>query len=194
MLTPDDGDDTAHAHQRAEARRNMFVMATLYCPGGSAPARIRNMSRTGALIESAVEAPENSPVRLSRGTLSVSGSIAWRLDNRAGVRFDAVIQVDDWLPGGGGGSTGQQRVDEIIHSCRTLQAGEFESSASAPPAAAGLADVARQLAEIRDALNAAGEVLAEDMAVAMAHPAPLQTLDISIQKLERLAARLNARF
>ena len=50
LLAPEGAYGPGASHQRAEARSNMFVMAVLYVDGGSAPARIRNMSRGGALI------------------------------------------------------------------------------------------------------------------------------------------------
>ena len=66
------------AHQRAEVRNNMFVVAVLYGAGGSVPVRVRNMSRGGALVESADTPGEGQHVRLSRGSLSVRGHIAWQ--------------------------------------------------------------------------------------------------------------------
>jgi len=192
LLAPDDGDHGDQAHERADMRSNMFVVAALYCDRGSSPVRIRNMSRSGALIESAVIPPEQSPVRLSRGSLAVVGQIVWRKDNRAGIRFDAAVEVGNWLPGGGH-STAQQRVDEIVHSCRTTHSNQPEPATAAPTAPPALAELAGQLVEIKHALNAMGEVLAEDMAVAMAHSTELQTIDISVQKLERIAAFLAVR-
>ena len=105
------------AHQRAEVRNNMFVVAVLYGAGGSVPVRVRNMSRGGALVESADTPGEGQHVRLSRGSLSVRGHIAWQRDNRAGIRFDTAIDVSDWLPLGAR-PTGQQRVDEIVQDRR----------------------------------------------------------------------------
>src|SRR5688500_15452 len=85
--------------RRVEARSNIFVVAALAWSSGTGPVRIRNMSRTGALIEGATIPPEGSPVRLSRGSLSVRGEIVWRRENRAGMRFGSAETVADWLPG-----------------------------------------------------------------------------------------------
>jgi len=60
---------------RVESRSNIFVMATIYAPGGSTPVRVRNMSRTGALVEAPVLPAAGSRVRLSRGSLTVVGDI-----------------------------------------------------------------------------------------------------------------------
>lgn len=186
MLAPEAPHDGNEAQQRADVRSNMFVMAVLYCAGGSAPARVRNMSRGGALIESAVIPPVATEVRLSRGSLGVSGHIVWRSENRAGVQFDAAIAVSDWLPGGNR-PTGQQSVDEMIHACRTATAPEPEA---APSPWVTIAEARRQLLEFSDLLNVAAGELASDIAVASGHPTALQSIDVAAQKLEKLASLL----
>ncbi len=179
--------DPDPAHQRADVRNNMFVRAVLYGDGGSAPVRIRNMSRSGALIESSDIPTEGLNVRLSRGSLSVRGHIAWRRDNRAGIRFDTTIEVSDWLPRGSK-PTGQQRVDEMVHACRTSGRDGVEGPAA--PITANQAEAIRQLLDCRDTLNAVAEELAGDTAIAVGHPAALQTIDVTAQMLEKLASRL----
>lgn len=186
LLAPDAVYDPA-AHQRAEVRNNVFVSAVLHTDGGSVPVRIRDMSRGGALIESAVIPPEDSPVRLIRGSLSANGHIAWRKDNRAGIRFGCSIEVGDWLPRANG-PTEQQRVDEMIHACRTATAEGDESIA--PATASSKAEAIRQLLDYRDSLNAVAEELAGDLAVAKGHPTALQALDMTAGMLAKLAARL----
>ena len=189
LLAPDAAYDPG-AQQRTDMRSNMFVTAVLYADGGSVPIRIRNMSRGGALIESAIIPPEASQVRLSRGSLSVGGHIAWRRDNRAGIRFDAAVEVANWLPRGNK-PTEQQRVDELIQACRseTSQGGERTS----PKSAAGQAEIVRHLREYRDTLNAVAEELAGCVAIAKTYPIALQKIDVTAQMLEKLAARLAGR-
>ncbi len=186
LLAPDAADKAGPTQQRVEVRSNMFVTAVLSCDRGSAPVRIRNMSRCGALIESAIIAPEQTPVRLSRGSLSVRGHVAWRRDNRAGIRFDVAIEVTDWLPRGNKPS-GQQRVDEMIHTCRTSSGNGGESTAALT---ASQADAIRQLLDCRDALNSVAEELAGDMAIATGHPTALQRIDVTAQMLEKLASNM----
>ena len=189
LLAPDAAFDAARAQQRAELRNNMFVAAVLDRGDGAVAVRIRNMSRGGALIECAPGLAEGSPVRLTRGSLNADGHIAWARDNRAGIAFNAAVAVADWLPRGNK-PTGQQRVDAIIHACRT-------GNAAAPvdaPAPLGLAqEVRRRLLEFHDALNLAAADLAADHAVAVNHPLALQSLDVTAQKLEKLAAELAGR-
>lgn len=192
LLAPAADADHCGAQQRSNVRSNMFVMAAIYCGGGSRPVRIRNMSRSGALIESADIPAENSEVRLGRGSLSVFGRIIWRRGKRAGIRFDSDVAVADWLPRGSG-ITGQHRVDEIVHACKTLPAGALEGMAPSAAAEASHRDIARQMLQFRDSLNAVAEELAGNMAISAAHPTALQTLDVMGQKLEKLAAVLVGR-
>src|SRR5215210_4712030 len=101
---------TPAPENRIESRSNIFVVATLYWPQGSAPVRIRNLSPSGALIEGAIPAPVGSQVRLCRGRHSVSGHLVWIEANKAGLRFAASATVTDWLPSGNRGS-GQLLAD-----------------------------------------------------------------------------------
>lgn len=194
LLAPDDGCQRDFGHLRGEDRRNLFVAATLYGPAGQEPVRIRNLSRHGSLIEGRILPEEGTRVRLSRGSLSVAGTLVWRRDGRGGLRFESTVSVDDWLPRGAaaaaGVSPGQQQVDETVHRIRL---GTLRAAAPAGGNGDALADLAGQLAEVRLALNAAAQALAEDQAVAMAHPAALQAIDIGVHKLERIAILLAGR-
>lgn len=185
LLAPG-ADDAGRAQQRAEARSNLFVAALLYGDGTAAPVRIRNLSRRGALIEAPSAPPEGVPVRLVRGSHSANGRIAWRRDNRAGVQFDADIAVSDWLPGGNR-QNGQQRVDEMVHACRTGVLGPVNAEA---PSAGSQSEAARQLLESSETLRAAAEELAGDPVVAAAHMSALQTIDMLGHDLRTLAATL----
>ena len=188
LLAPDAAFDATRAQQRAEMRSNMFVAAMLYGGDGSVTVRIRNMSQGGALIECSQAPPEGAPVRLTRGSLSADGHVAWARDNRAGIAFGGAVAVADWLPRGNK-ATAQQRVDAMIHACRTGAAAPTDA-----PAGPGVADeIRKQLLEFGDALNLAAAELAADPAVAANHPLALQTLDVTTQRLEKVAAALAGR-
>jgi hypothetical protein len=186
LLAPDAETHPGYAHQRAEERSNMFVMATFYCERGSFPVRVRNMSRGGALIESAAIPLEESRVRLSRGSFSVRGQIIWRDDKRAGVRFDADVEVGDWLPGVNRPSH-QQRIDQIVEECRDHPVAGAEPAASS---SFGQATAIGQLLDLRDMINGIAELLAGDTQIAIAHATALQKLDIAAHSLDTLASAL----
>jgi len=180
--------DVADAsQQRTDERNHMFVVAVLYADGGSVPIRIRNMSRSGALIECAAIPAEGSPVRLSRGSLCVRGSVAWQTEDRAGIRFDGPVAVSDWLPRAGKPS-GQQRVDSIVQACRQPRPPLGESHES--PAALGKEEIVRQMLELKVALDEAADALANHPGAAASCPTALQTIDVTAQKLGKLAAFL----
>lgn len=188
---PVDPNSDSGAQRRLDARSNIFVVAALASAGGSWPVRIRNMSRSGALIEGAVLPPEGTPLRLSRGSLSVTGEIVWRRENKAGVRFDSAVAVADWLPGGNR-ATGQQRVDEIVYSVKAEIGALRQSAAPAHPSVPERTDIAGELLELKASLATAAEELADDEAAAERHPGALQAIDMAGQKLEKLARLFGA--
>ena len=191
LIAPGNGDmdaDADGAQRRVEPRSNIFVVAALASASGTGPVRIRNMSRSGALIEGAMIPAEGARVRLSRGSLSVTGRIVWQRGSRAGLRFHSTVAVADWLPGGKS-ATGQQRVDEIVYSYKA-EIGEMRLPAAPPPEARP--DIGRELLEIRAALTAVGEELASDDATTARHPQALQAIDVAAQKLEKLARDLGS--
>jgi len=165
---------------RIETRSNIFAMATIYAVGGSYPVRVRNISRAGALVEGASLPSPETPIRLSRGSLSVGGEIMWSSDGKAGLRFAAPVVVADWLPQGKRGS-GQQLIDEIVHRARV-------DGLSRPKGAT--VEIADEMVQLRQMLERAGEELAFDPAVSTHHGPALQMIDAVVQGLGKLA--LNA--
>jgi hypothetical protein len=186
LPAPDAPRDADAAQQRTDVRSNMFVVAVLYADGGSVPVRIRNMSRNGALIEGAVIPPEASDVRLSRGSLSARGRIAWRREDRAGLQLEDGIDPANWLPNGTKPS-GQQRVDEIVQACR-IPTSRLHGNGDA--AAPDKAEAIRELLDLKDALSQVAGELANDPGIAAGFPTALQTIDVAAQRLEKLAAFL----
>lgn len=172
----------AARESRRQPRTNMFVMATLYSEAGSAPVKIRNLSPTGALVEGGVLPPPAARVSLSRGSLTIVGSVVWRTDARAGLKFEGTAAVADWLPNGTR-SAPQQRVDEIVQ--------QFKAAPDAQPIStdAALRPVtALELARAKKQIESLAEDLAEDLEVVVRHGSKLQSLDLAAQLLGKLAA------
>lgn len=174
---------STHIHElRVESRSNVFVMAALYADGRSVmPVRVRNISQTGALVEGAALPPVGTPVRLSRASLSASGSVIWLEKGKAGLRFEVPVGIADWLPQGRRG-IGQQFVDELFHQKRL--GGNGAQAASAHDGGS----LAEELLQLRLSLERAGEALVQDGAVASRHGLTLQSIDCVAQALARLAA------
>ena len=185
--SPSDVDPSDGPQRRVEPRSNIYVVAALASDSGNGPVRIRNMSRSGALVEGALIPPDGSAVRLSRGSLSISGEVVWRHESRAGMRFDSAVTVAAWLPGGKS-AAGQQRIDEIVYSYKAEVGAMTPAASAAPsPVVTSRQDIGWQLLDVRDALNAVAEELAGDDATMARHPNALQAIDMAAQKLETLA-------
>ncbi|HEX8840035.1 MAG TPA: PilZ domain-containing protein [Sphingomicrobium sp.] len=168
---------------RLDSRNNIFVMAALYANGRSVtPVRVRNISRTGALVEAAALPAIGTAVRLSRASLSAAGTLVWAEGSKAGVQFDEPILVANWLPQGRRG-IGQQFVDELFHQKRLGVVAD-----KAQPQGGNGYGVAEELLELRLLLESAGEELAIDGMIATRHTVALQAIDGVAQALARIAA------
>lgn len=169
---------------RLHPRTHLFVIATLYADSGSAPVHVRNMSQTGALIESAVLPRPGTTVKLKRGSLQASGRIVWKAGKRAGVSFTGDIHVAEWMLK----TTGpQDQVDRIVSDFR---ANGRSMQAAPEKALAPKGDCMRsELDSLRADLTQLGNLLSNDVILVATHP-ELQLLDISVQRIDQLIKRL----
>ena len=160
----------------------MFIMATIYGESGAAPVRLRNLSSTGALIEGPALPQPGIRVRLSRGSLSVWGDVAWQKNGRAGVRFESTVSVAEWLPRGRAGSA-QQRVDEIVELTRRATARAPVENLSSLRSNFDTSE----LQQLKLDVQALSEALAADRHVVERHGSKLQILDIVAKVLAKVA-------
>lgn len=174
-LSPPDEDG------RSDSRSNIFVAAIISSAQFTGPVRIRNISRQGALIEGGALPSQGSRVRVSRGSLRASGIIAWSKANRAGIRFESVVAVADWLPRGP--RTQQQNIDEIVYAHKAGM------TISAEPAVTPT-DLQHELGQLEQMLRRAAEDFARDGLVCERHLDSVQLLDVAAEKLARLAKKL----
>lgn len=170
-------------HARLEPRTNMFVMASISATTASGPVKIRNLSPQGALIECDALPATGESFELKRGRLFAAGQVVWRQGNKAGLRFDRLIDVVDWLPSA---HSAQQSVD-----CANQQL----TSGAVGQSTVGIEPTARQrlidndqLRRVARALDLLADDLADDAALVMLHGQKLQCLDIASQMLRKLAA------
>lgn len=167
---------------RRESRTSLFVMAALYSDAGSWPVKVRDLSSAGALIEGGTIPPPGTNIRLCRGSQSILGQIVWSRSERAGVRFETSVSVNEWLPGNRA-SRPQQRVDDLVQQIKS-------SSVETPvhPQNMKSAEVsAAELTRLRIAVESLAEDLSADPDVVRRHMAKLQTLDLTAQMLRKLA-------
>ena len=166
---------------REQARTHLFVTAVLSSDAGSAPVRIRNMSPSGALIEAALLPPPGTIVRLKRGSLTAGGRIAWTGNRKAGIAFDVVVFVSDWMSRKP--ADHQHRVDELM-SCFKAGTEPLESSTSWN-SGDNRQSIESELAQLKTDLTELGDALAGDMIMVATHP-EIQLLDISVQRVDRI--------
>ena len=90
----------------------MFLAALLQTERFSVPAKIRNMSSTGALVETATVPEPGSAVRLVRGCLAVPAHVVWASKGRCGLRFSSFVSVQHWLAAPANAE--QRRIDDVV--------------------------------------------------------------------------------
>ncbi|HUG45482.1 MAG TPA: hypothetical protein VMK31_03085 [Sphingomicrobium sp.] len=174
------------ADSRISPRTNLFLGASLQGESFSAPVKIRNMSASGALVEGGAVPEEGAAVRLVRGGLCVPARVAWSADRRCGLRFAALVCVNDWLAPPGNGE--QQRVDEVV---RLVKAGAvpIEPAQSAELEPVQPADELRRVCAL---LEKIADSLSSDEATLAACGSELQSLDICTQTVGAVADLLAA--
>ena len=149
------------------------------------------MSRKGALIEGESLPATGSQVRLSRGSLTVTGEVLWLAQGRAGLQFAEFVSVPDWLPSAQRNPR-QQYVDEVVyHSKLGSQSVAFSApsrpTCDQPPSSDRLA---AELVGIKRSIDRAAEELASDPETSARHAASLQALDLAAQSVGRLTEAL----
>ena len=91
-----DGGSHGGVEARTAARINLFLAATLRLGDASHPVKIRDLSATGARIETQVPLKVGAAVTVVRGGLSVHARVGWHADRFCGLSFAAPVSTDDW--------------------------------------------------------------------------------------------------
>lgn len=176
-------DEHTSGDLRAASRTHLFVVATLTAGKVLTPVHIRNLSASGAMVEGQALPAVGTAVAIRRASLAVDGLVAWQSGNRAGIAFKARIDVPAWLPRKG--RCGQGRVDRIIFDAKYGTVG-----VAGPPelecVPAGRDQALAELEELRSELAKLGDALVQDIVLVATHP-EIQTLDIAIQRIDRLS-------
>jgi PilZ domain len=87
----------ASAGNRSAKRARVLLAAKLQTSFGEVEARLRDLSRKGALVECAQVPSVGSEVVFVRGETVVSARVAWAADNRVGLEFDQMIDAHELL-------------------------------------------------------------------------------------------------
>jgi len=145
------------------------------------------MSPRGALVEAAGLPAVGTQVRLSRGSISVTGEIIWADKQKAGVHFDSPTAPNDWMPRGNRGA-GQQLADELAHQTRLGS----PSRISAPATPSHSPQLSEELLRLHQVLMLAGGELASSNALTASQLIALQEIDAAAQRLANLASEVDA--
>jgi len=171
---------------RRQERTHLFVAAQLCFASGACPVHIRNMSPSGALVEGSVLPGQHEAATLRRGPLEAKVRIVWKAGRKAGVSFLSAVHVVDWMsrtmP------SHQAKVDHLLRTIRSAQ-GRVSGGLADHMAGPDNPPIEAELRELRRELAILEHVLAADEAVIMAHP-QIQMLDISLQRIDRMIARV----
>ena len=171
---------------RVSPRTNLFLGALLQGPDFAPPVTVRNMSPTGALLESPIAPAPSTTVSLTRGSLSVGAVVAWCKNGRCGLRFNSEVCVGDWLPPG----KGQQRVDRVVHFVQR-SVGQPIPAVSPTGDPGPVIEPSKVLSAgvqcVSSVLKSLSEDLSNDDAMLAAHSDDLQQFDIALQMLSAIS-------
>ncbi|HEX9805828.1 MAG TPA: PilZ domain-containing protein [Alteraurantiacibacter sp.] len=178
-----------------EPRKNLMLAATIEADTVTAPVKIRNMSESGAMIDGPALPEVGSQVILHRLDLSIAATVVWNEAGRCGLKLAGTVKVDEWITGAKQpekhSSLGQLRVDKIQSAIRSGSPLPAEPAAPPRPTAVSTpvdGRIARELAEVKLALDAIGDELTDDPDILTRHEKALQKLDIASATIEWLAA------
>jgi hypothetical protein len=171
---------------RLHSRTHVFVLATLYSDAGSGAVHVRNMSSTGALIEGSDLPKSGTSIHLKRGSLRITGRIVWVDGRKAGLAFSSAVYVADWMSRQP--SLHQQRVDDAV---RTVKLGTaLRLSTEIEPIVASQCSVRDELEKLKSELATLENGLIQDPMLVASHP-EIQSLDISLQRIDRILSELD---
>lgn len=83
--------------KRSAKRARVLLAAKLRTSFGEVEARLRDLSRKGALVECPMTPNVGTAVEFVRGSTVVPARVAWVADNRVGLEFDHMIDEHELL-------------------------------------------------------------------------------------------------
>lgn len=83
--------------KRDEKRSRVFLSAEVISDAGTAPVRIRDISRSGALLESDSPCDVADVIQLTCGTTTLQARVAWADRCWFGVEFSTPLLVGDLI-------------------------------------------------------------------------------------------------
>jgi hypothetical protein len=85
------------AGKRKARRARVLLAAKLQTASGEIAARLRDLSRKGALVECQTVPPVGTELIFNRGSTSIPARVAWTGDDRVGLEFAYMIDEHEVL-------------------------------------------------------------------------------------------------
>lgn len=85
------------AGKRKAKRARVLLAAKLQTPTGDIDARLRDLSRKGALVECGTVPPVGTELIFNRGNTSIPARVAWTGSDRVGLEFAYMIDEHEVL-------------------------------------------------------------------------------------------------
>ena len=85
------------AGKRKAKRARVLLAAKLQMPTGDIDARLRDLSRKGALVECGTVPPVGTELIFNRGNTSIPARVAWTGSDRVGLEFAYMIDEHEVL-------------------------------------------------------------------------------------------------
>jgi len=165
----------------------MFLAAVMGVGAEHSLVKVRNMSSTGAMIESPVTLARGTNVNLVRGALKCQATVIWSCLGRCGLRFTSDVHIKDWLAAPT--KAQQSRVDEIVI---LVKAGvtNLGLGPDAPREVRCHEQLVDDLAAAVTLMQDLEDDLASSDATLQRHAIKLQNLDIAMQMMRAIAGEL----
>lgn len=181
--------------ERSSPRRNMLLSAEIETARAICKVLLRNVSETGVLVEGSGLPGPGEALTLRKGAFEITGSVAWAMGTRCGVRFDSAVDIRSLVEGqrrsARPAGAHQSHVDALqakIRSGLSLAEERPFSSAHAPrPPALVDKRLAEELGYVARLLDVLADQLVADPIVINRHGPALQSLDLANQLLGHVA-------
>ena len=179
------GSSQSGVESRAAARTNLFLAATVNLAGVEHPVKIRDLSATGARIETAFVPQVGADVALVRGRLSVQARVSWHAGRFCGLSFASPVSIENWMA-------------NPVKPERQLRPplAEVEGGVATPvrPKAERAESIAEELSRVSRWLEAFGQTLASDPQVVFKYGTQLFSLGLAARALGALGEAVQEEF
>lgn len=164
---------------RAAARTNLFLAATLNSADGAHPVKVRDLSATGARIETSQVCEVGAAVTLVRGRLRVEARVSWRAERFCGLSFTPPVSIQAWM-------TNPVILDRQRAIPRAVEGGGSDAAPAVLKPGEGVG-VAEELTRVASLLRTQCEALAADSGVVFNHGTQLYNIGLAARTLDALA-------